>query len=305
MKASPLVYFMLCSGLCAANQFSIVLKSAGSNTTYCLDLFGQNTKNGSPIDIWECSESQISGQTWIFDKGSYKIRSSVNYSKCAGINGTKLVIEDCASSPSQSFGWDPTGLLFAYNGSDVPSKCLRVDAPIAKGNSVYLGSCVNASSWYAMEGPAPGPYPDNAVFNFKNIKLRSCVGLPPNSTAESVKDGTLLSLYTCSNASNDKTQQWIFAAGSYRIRSALAPNMCIDATERMAGDLILWHCNGFPQQQWTFDVKALTIGLSGQEGKCMDFAGPKRVVVGQCGEGGWNLIHVIHNKTATVDLVMI
>merc|ERR1711871_1884589 len=113
-----------------------------------------------------------------------------------------------------------------------------------------------------------------------------------------------LGLYKCALESStaDKAQQWIFAAGTYRIRSALAPTMCVDALPQMASgtQLVLWQCNGFPQQQWTFDSTQLSIGLSGQEGKCIDFGDARsvkdgdKVVLGKC--ASWNLTHALHNQ---------
>lgn len=311
MKAGQLASCLLCCSmplLCAANgnSFAIVLKSSEGNKTYCLDLFGQNTQIGTPIDIWECTNSDITGQKWIFDKGSYRIRSSVNYSKCAAVNGTELVIEDCGASSSQSFGWDEkTAAIFMYTGSASFDKCLRVDGVISSGKAVRVGSCINASAWFAREGPPPGPYPNSAMFNFKPAGQPSmCLGLSPNV---SVMDNTPLCLSKCSNSS--RHQEWIFAAGSYRIRSVMNPTLCIDALPDMAKgtQLVLWACNGFPQQQWTYDGKKQSVGLSGQEGKCMDYGDSKtikdgdKVVLGSC--ASWNLTHA-HKETAAATSVL-
>jgi hypothetical protein len=306
MKAIQLVSLMLCCSLpllCVAdgNSFAIVLKASNTNQTYCLDLFGQNTQNGSPLDIWKCDNTDITGQKWIFDKGSYKIRSTVNYSKCAAINGTKLVIEDCGTSPNQRFGWDDqTAKIFMYTGSASFDKCLRVDGALSSGTKVQVGSCINASAWFPREGPPPGPYPKDSVFNFKPAGQPSlCLGLSPNAINSSVMEKSPLGIYECSSVSSksSKAQEWIFAAGSYRIRSVMNPMMCIDALPDMANgtQLVLWMCNGFPQQQWTFDGSKQSVGLSGQEGKCMDFGDAKtvkdgdKVMLGNC--ASWNLTH--------------
>jgi len=213
--------------------------------------------------------------------------------------GSPLVLEDCASCKNCSFGWDKTTRKINLQGSPA---CLVADSKngsFSNGAAVRVADCGHAQSWFARVGPPPAPYTKDSIFNFKPLGQNSlCLSLPatPNKSQLGFADGTLLDLQTCSK-NVSKTQEWIFAAGSYRIRSAADPNMCVDALGMTAGtQLVLWSCNGFPQQRWAFDSSTVSISLSGQTPpKCMDFGDLKtlkegaKVVVGNC--AGWNLTH--------------
>jgi hypothetical protein len=286
-------------------SFSIVLQTNSTNKSFCLDLLGQKVTPGSKIDIWECTDDiHIFGQSWTFDTGSYRIRTQVNNSKCVAVGasaGSPLVIEDCDSCKNCSFGWDTKGDdKISLVANNVSVGCLVADSvngSFSNGAVVRVTDCADAQGWFARVGPAPKPYTKDAVFNFKPLGSSLCLSLPPTFA-----DGTLLDLQTCSK-NVSKTQEWIFAAGSYRIRSAADPNMCVDALGMTTGtQLALYDCNGFPQQQWAFDSATVSVSLSGSSPpKCMDFGDLKslkegaKVVIGNC--AAWNLTHT--NQTSS------
>jgi len=96
------------------------------------------------------------------------------------------------------------------------------------------------------------------------------------------------------------SQHWIFNEGSYKITSALNPNKCIDASSMAKGkNLMVWDCNGFPQQQWGYKVTPgkttgtvyLTQASSGNSGCMATDSSGKFSVVGDCIQ--WHLNRVI------------
>merc|ERR1712232_464118 len=102
-----------------------------------------------------------------------------------------------------------------------------------------------------------------------------------------VTNGDAVELAPCE--ARNKGQEWIFAEGTYRIASALNPNKCIDATDMKVGRaLILWDCNGFPQQQWGY--KASKDGTEGtvyltqapDSSECLQAGAQGTAVVGFC-----------------------
>jgi len=263
--ASKMQVLLLCAiaASAAAAPMAIVAKS---NQSVCLDLLGERTQPGTPIDTWECVAGLL-GQQWFFDAGTWRIRSALAPTKCIDAgeskNGTELTLADCnETSTSQYFGWDiTTNAIYAAPEKSSLRKsrdCLVMTMAENKhGGRVFLSECGAAgpsalTEWSAVVGPAPAPK-KNETFVFSpalsNGKL--CLDLKDSK----VDNGNPIDLVPCK--AGDKGQEWIFAEGSYRIASALAPNKCIDATDAQMGTkLILWDCNGFPQQQWGYEAAA-------------------------------------------------
>merc|ERR1712070_212470 len=126
--------------------------------------------------------------------------------------------------------------------------CMEVQE-FKQGQGVAVKGCSKDSSnnkWKAIVGPPPAPHP-NATFTFSpDANATLCIGLDNNKTDNGV---TVL----VSKCSGGKDQEWIFAQGTYQIQSALNTSKCIDAWSMKQGNnLMLWDCNGFPQQQWGY-----------------------------------------------------
>jgi hypothetical protein len=253
---------LLLSALAASAAAAPMAIVAKGNKSLCLDLLGERTQPGTPIDTWECVAGLL-GQQWFFDAGTWRIRSAVAPTKCIDAgdskSGMKVTLEDCnETSTTQYFGWDiTTNAIYATpeKASLKPaSMCMEIGGK-EHGGRVTLRDCNGTKTtqqWSAVVGPAPMPK-KNETFTFSpalsNGKL--CLDLKDNKVA----NGNPIDLAQC-NASS-KGQEWIFAEGSYRIASALAPNKCVDATDMKNGTrLILWDCNGFPQQQWGYQAAA-------------------------------------------------
>jgi hypothetical protein len=84
-------------------------------------------------------------------------------------------------------------------------------------------------------------------------------------------NGTPIDVWTCSSI---KGQQWHFDPGTYKLRSAIDPNKCIDAGDMKQGTgLVLNDCDIQPQQFWSYSSKTSTIYLEATTGgttMCMD-----------------------------------
>lgn len=82
------------------------------HSDYCLDLAGQQTANGTPIQIWQCNPG-LQGQTWLLTAEG-QIRSAVNSSKCIVVGPAvvddktyNLELSDC--SPTDRTRWEISG----------------------------------------------------------------------------------------------------------------------------------------------------------------------------------------------------
>ena len=72
--------------------------------------------------------------------------------------------------------------------------------------------------------------------------------------------GSLIDLWECNGHTN---QLFYFDDGAYKIQYAGNPSLCLDAGDMKEGtQLILWGCNGLPQQKWGYDYKEGTIYLA-------------------------------------------
>ena len=100
---------------------------------------------------------------------------------------------------------------------------------------------------------------------------KKCLDLPGGSA----KAGALLQLWDCNGHSN---QNWVFAAGSYRIQPASDTSMCIDnlGGGKAGNQLGLWQCSGNANQKWGYDSGKHSIFLADSTrdaSLCMDLPG--------------------------------
>ena len=58
---------------------------AKANLYKCLDLYGGNTTNGTPIDVWDCTG--VDSQNWAYDSTTSQIRSMKDPTKCIDLRG--------------------------------------------------------------------------------------------------------------------------------------------------------------------------------------------------------------------------
>merc|ERR1712072_1288660 len=173
------------------------------------------------------------------------------------------------------------------------SMCMQSTTQIKKGDAVTLAHCsakIEEQQWTAVVGPPPTP-PVTFTFSPDN-NTKMCLDLKHNGTQ--VGNGNLVVLSTCLGNGPlpaQRSQHWIFNEGSYKITSALNPNKCIDASSMAKGkNLMVWDCNGFPQQQWGYKATPgkstgtvyLTRASSHNSGCMATDSSGKFSVVGDC-----------------------
>jgi len=275
---------------------------------HCLDLFGQNPADGTPIDVWTCVSPPIPGQLWFFDTGTFMIRSSVDPTKCIDAGtmrlSTQLSISSCTKptpKDSQKIGWDAAGALYLVE-SHLPQLCFapkhNASGNVTNGSAVALEACSTkaavAQKWRV--NLPPGPIAPNSTFAFRTtaaLPVQACL----NASA-GAPDGAPVSVVRCTN---ELSQKWVFAAGSYMIRSAAHSGQCLDAGGMVAGTpLTTWGCNRLPQQQWSFSVKGQSVFLGSKEvphdGGCLNYGpagGASNSYVAKLGACvAWNLTAV-------------
>ena len=104
---------------------------------------------------------------------------------------------------------------------------------------------------------------------------------------------------------------WMFQDG--HMVSLVAPGQCLDgsADAQIGQSLVLWDCNGYPQQNWAYDASGMqTVFLSTMEEdatRCMDILGGAalgkgmgEVVIGDCTNAvGW------HPEYSVDDLLLV
>lgn len=230
-----------------------------SNDKLCLDVSGGKKDNGTPIDIWACDYS-AKGQQWYWDAGTFKLRSLLDETKCLDANdmkqGTPLQLWDCSIDQQQFWGWaDKTSTIFLQaTAGGANTICMDVqNAAFKQGTLVQAWGCdgMNNQEW-ALTKPVPPPKP----FTFTLPNTKFCLDLYGGTA----KSGTAIDLWTCNQGT--KGQQWLFAAGTFKIQSVVDPTKCIDAGDRQfRGGLKLWDCNGQPQQTWGYDSNTKQVFL--------------------------------------------
>ena len=106
-------------------------------------------------------------------------------------------------------------------------------------------------TWYThvffdyVPDPCPSPSPSPSPRSYKTITPQSnmdlCLDLPGDSGQES--------------------QPWVF--DNWQIRFGADVSKCLDAGSMQDGfQLMLWSCNGLPQQQWGYDASASRVYLA-------------------------------------------
>jgi hypothetical protein len=249
--------------LSEGQAFQITVKgqtSPNGGGLYCLDMYGGQTRAGSPVDIWTCDANNPKGQLWYFDEGTFKIRSALDSTKCIAAGdmkqGTKLTIEDCSIGSEQFWGADMTNQftiwLQATAGKQSQTFCMDVkDALYKDGTAVQVWPCDGlANQKWSIQVPKPPPRP--FVISLADPKYKTkCLDLLGGDT----KNGDKIDLWDCAGS---KGQQWLFADGEYRIQSVVDPKKCIDAGNppSLRNQLQIWDCiPNAPQQTFGYDSK--------------------------------------------------
>lgn len=216
---------------------------------YCVDVAGESSENGTPVQLWECTGNK--GQEWIFNNG--KLQSVVS-SKCLDAGdmqvGSQLTIWDCDDVPQQQWGYDRlqfgTGkalyfhytIYLAQSESDATS-CLGVRGDHRfpeNGAPIQVSQCTHGKDqlWDGFGSPVQ-PYED--VYSTIGVDGRNfCLDLAGQST----ENGTPIQIWTC-DESSIAGQRW-FLTKCGQIQSAVDRTKCLNV-DKPSKQLQLWDCS--------------------------------------------------------------
>ncbi|WP_406086342.1 ricin-type beta-trefoil lectin domain protein [Kitasatospora purpeofusca] len=136
----------------------------------CLDVSGNGSANGTPVQMWECNGGDA--QKWTYN--GYKLRAANG--KCLDLadnraaNGNKLQVWDCLEIPGQRWNMSPSGGFRHMTDPDDRSKDVCIDdysGRTANGNSVVAWACGSDSNRdapnqnWAWGGTPPTTNPTN------------------------------------------------------------------------------------------------------------------------------------------------
>lgn len=262
LKGGPMVEAPLNSSLSSSHDgwvYQIVLRQSPA---LCIDLYGEDETNGTPIQIWECNGHE--SQLWFFDSGSYTISWAGDSNKCLDAgdmqDGTNIYLWDCNDLDQQHFGFDDqTGALYlsSTSASDA-TKCLDLAGGTTDpGTLLQVWSC--SGDWNQLFDILSGI----TIRTLQDYKM--CLDLPGADTT----NGNALWLWECNGA---ESQYWNFEDGTIRYAADLSK--CVDAGDLSSGNqLKIWDCNGLSQQSWGYDVNMGSLFLpdsSSDATICMD-----------------------------------
>ncbi|GAB1641280.1 arabinofuranosidase catalytic domain-containing protein [Krasilnikovia sp. MM14-A1259] len=199
----------------------------------CLDINGNGTANGTPVELWDCNG--VGGQKWVQQAdGSLRNPQSgrcLDSPSGATGNGTRLQIWDCNSSGAQKFAVNGGGPTVGPAGTCVD---VAADDTGGNGSAVQLWDCQS----YAL---------DEHWFHQADGALRTlgrCLDINGNGTA----NGTPVELWDCNGVGGQVWQQQ--ADGSLRNPQS---GRCLDAPSGASANgtrLQIWDCNGSAAQKF-------------------------------------------------------
>ncbi|WMX46665.1 ricin-type beta-trefoil lectin domain protein [Streptomyces roseicoloratus] len=167
---------------------SLTPDSAAPGYHACLDVSGNNSANGTPVQMWECNGGDA--QRWTYN--GYKLRAANG--KCLDLagnkaaNGTKLQVWDCLDIPGQRWHMSPSGGLRHMTDLNDRSRdvCIdNFDGRTANGGAVVAWACGSEDrrdapnqNW-AWGGTPPTTAPGNGADVI--LKLDNGLGAVPVS----------------------------------------------------------------------------------------------------------------------------
>ncbi|QIY66658.1 RICIN domain-containing protein [Streptomyces sp. RPA4-2] len=228
----------------------------------CLDVTGNGTANGTPVQMWECNGG--ASQKWTYN--GYKLQAANG--KCLDLegnnntNGTKLQIWDCEEIPGQRWHMSPSGSLRHMTDQDDRSKdiCMNdLNGQTANGSTVAAWACGSAdnrdtpSQNWAWGGTPPTTSGNRAIWvvnsdkTYVNTEYNRCMVRGPEF--DSSKTGGLVTQHVCQSTA-PSSHQWAAelpssfdSKGYYWIKAG--NGMCLtvpynNGTPPSAGTQLFW-----------------------------------------------------------------
>ncbi|MFJ9434340.1 RICIN domain-containing protein [Streptomyces sp. NPDC101490] len=220
----------------------------------CLDVSGNGTANGTPVQMWECNGGDA--QKWTYN--GYKLRAANG--KCLDLagnktaNGTKLQVWDCLEIPGQRWHMSPSGGFRHFTELDDRSKDVCVDnvnAQTGNGGTVAGWSCGSETNrdapnqnwaWGGTPPTTDPTTPGNGNGTWAFLKLSNGLGAVPvnGSAGASVVPGIR-------GGNESKWKITSVGGGRYRITSSYGLDLTENTSSYMA-ELQPW--SGSSKQKW-------------------------------------------------------
>ncbi len=170
-------------------------KIVSSDLERCLDVEGQSTANGTPVQIWDCVD--VPNQDWtLYSNGEIRGYGG----KCLDVrgpstdNGTPVQIWDCVGVENQKWLFSSSGQLVGYGG-----KCLDVRIS-GNGQDTDMWSCdgaIPAVTWHLGTTPEI-PEKGEWLRNEMSANLARIAGISngiPGSRDDALHIATILLLF--------------------------------------------------------------------------------------------------------------
>jgi non-reducing end alpha-L-arabinofuranosidase len=199
----------------------------------CLDINGNGTAQGTPVELWDCNG--VGGQKWVQQAdGSLRNPQSGRCLDSPGgatANGTRLQIWDCNGTAAQKFSVNGGGTIIGPGG-----RCVDVLGDDTGGN----GAGVNL--WHCQSYAVDQHWYHNPDGSLRT--LGRCLDINGNGTAQ----GTPVELWDCNGVGGQNWQQQ--ADGSLRNPQS---GRCLDSPGGATANgtrLQIWDCNGTAAQKF-------------------------------------------------------
>ncbi|MFJ3794443.1 ricin-type beta-trefoil lectin domain protein [Kitasatospora sp. NPDC090091] len=296
------IHFPARSGY-ATRTGSLTPDSSSPGYHACLDVRGNGTANGTPVQMWECNGGDA--QKWTYN--GYKLRAANG--KCLDLadnnaaNGAKLQVWDCLEIPGQRWHMSASGGFRHMTDQDDRSKDVCIDdfnGQTANGSTVTAWACGSEDrrdapdqNW-AWGGTPPTTNPTTPGNNGAEVylKLDNGLGAVPlsGSAGASVVPGIR-------GGNESKWKITSVGGGRYRITSSYG----LDLTENSNYMAELQPWSNSSQQKWElFGVGNGRYQIRISDDDCLahdaDF---KQLGVWTC-KRGWQQEWVLESKSGGV-----
>ncbi|KAJ7089587.1 ricin B lectin domain-containing protein [Mycena epipterygia] len=206
----------------------------------CLDVTGGSAANGTPLQIWTCTEGDTN-QFWTLSDSIIRWEAScLDLTDGSAMDGNVMQIWVCTGGSNQQWRFTDFPTLSTnqlIHPIDNAAKCLTA-ASNADGTAVEINDCISggsaSQSWIVS----------SSITIFGDMCL--------DVTGGAAADGTPMQIYTCSEEQTN--QLWTLSGSTIQWSGT---SSCLDLTNGSVTDgnvIQIWACTGGPNQQWTFET---------------------------------------------------
>jgi len=253
---------------------------ASQYSGFCLDNTGGSSRNGNPIQVYQCLGNPNQGWEYVPSvdgvTGHYQLENSngmcLDDPGDSAANGTKMQLYTCLGDPSQTWTQVTVGSYTEYENAN--GRCLdNTGNALTNGNRVQVWACNGdaAQQWYgpsSQSGTIPPPY---------EVRASQNSGYCLDDTGGSSRNTNPVQIYRCLGNPN---QDWKYVpsvsgvAGHYQLENS--NGMCLDDPGDSAANgtkMQLYTCLGDPSQTWTQVTVGNYTEYENPNGRCLDNTG--------------------------------